>query len=115
MIFPSGHTANAVAVWGTLAYLATRHRRAAGAAAGVMALAIGLATVYLGTHWVSDVLGGWAAGAWCCWPCRCSSRTSPRRSGGSDGANGSADSAGSGRARPRPTALARVRTRPVSR
>ncbi|MFK4184883.1 phosphatase PAP2 family protein [Streptomyces sparsogenes] len=63
MIFPSGHTANGVVVWGTLAYLAGRHRRAAGAAAGLMAFGIGLATVYLGTHWVSDVLGGWVAGA----------------------------------------------------
>ncbi|WP_391858549.1 phosphatase PAP2 family protein [Streptomyces rugosispiralis] len=62
MVFPSGHTANAVVVWGTLAYLAGRHRRTGALVAGVMAVGIGLTTVYLGTHWVSDVLGGWAAG-----------------------------------------------------
>jgi membrane-associated phospholipid phosphatase len=60
--FPSGHTANAVITWGTLAYLATRHRRAAAAATAFVAATVGLATVYLGTHWVSDVLAGWAAG-----------------------------------------------------
>ncbi len=26
-IFPSGHAANSVVIWGTLAYLAPRHRR----------------------------------------------------------------------------------------
>jgi undecaprenyl-diphosphatase len=59
--FPSGHTANAVITWGTLAYLATR-RRVAAAAATFIAATVGLATLYLGTHWVSDVLAGWAAG-----------------------------------------------------
>lgn len=62
MVFPSGHTANAVVVWGTLAYLSGRHRRTGALVACVMALGVGLTTVYLGTHWVSDVLGGWAAG-----------------------------------------------------
>lgn len=61
--FPSGHTANGVVTWGTVAYLAARHRRTAALAAGVVSFAIGLTTVYLGTHWVSDVLGGWAAGS----------------------------------------------------
>ncbi|WP_448627134.1 phosphatase PAP2 family protein [Geodermatophilus sp. URMC 64] len=61
-IFPSGHTANAVVTWGLLAWLARRHRRLWGAAAGVLAGSVGLTTVYLGTHWVSDVLAGWAAG-----------------------------------------------------
>ena len=62
MVFPSGHTANAVVVWGTLAYLAGHHRRTGALAACVMAVGVGLTTVYLGTHWVSDVLGGWATG-----------------------------------------------------
>ncbi|NUR03087.1 MAG: phosphatase PAP2 family protein [Streptomyces sp.] len=62
-MFPSGHTANSVVIWGTLAYLAGRHRRAAGVLAALAALAVGLTTVYLGTHWFSDALGGWAAGA----------------------------------------------------
>jgi membrane-associated phospholipid phosphatase len=63
-IFPSGHTANAVVTWGILAYLATTHRarRSLSVIAAVCALGVGATTVYLGTHWVSDVLLGWAAG-----------------------------------------------------
>ncbi|MFI0264339.1 phosphatase PAP2 family protein [Streptomyces sp. NPDC017056] len=63
-IFPSGHTANAVVTWGVLAYLATTplRRRALSVIAALGALGVGMTTVYLGTHWVSDVLLGWAAG-----------------------------------------------------
>ncbi|MFC7306957.1 phosphatase PAP2 family protein [Streptomyces monticola] len=63
-IFPSGHTANAVVTWGILAYLAStaRTRRYLSAVSAVVALGVGLSTVYLGTHWLSDVLLGWAAG-----------------------------------------------------
>ncbi|MFI5679793.1 phosphatase PAP2 family protein [Streptomyces cellulosae] len=62
-IFPSGHTANSVVIWGTLAHLAPRHRRTAGVLAALAALVVGLTSVYLGFHWFSDALGGWAAGA----------------------------------------------------
>ncbi|GGZ97630.1 hypothetical protein GCM10010389_41060 [Streptomyces echinoruber] len=62
-MFPSGHTANSVVVWGTLAYLAPRRRGAAGSLAALAALVVGLTTVYQGYHWFSDALGGWAAGA----------------------------------------------------
>ncbi|WP_461029593.1 phosphatase PAP2 family protein, partial [Streptomyces sparsus] len=63
-IFPSGHTANAVVTWGVLAYLASTvlARRWLSVLAAVFALGVGTTTVYLGTHWVSDVLLGWAAG-----------------------------------------------------
>ncbi|MEV5613182.1 phosphatase PAP2 family protein [Streptomyces sp. NPDC052225] len=63
-IFPSGHTANAVVTWGILAYLAStpRARRWLSAVSAVISLSVGLTTVYLGTHWLSDVLLGWAAG-----------------------------------------------------
>lgn len=63
-IFPSGHTANAVVTWGVLAYLAStpRARRWLSVVAAVFALGVGTTTAYLGTHWVSDVLLGWAAG-----------------------------------------------------
>ncbi|RPK71683.1 PAP2 superfamily protein [Streptomyces sp. ADI95-17] len=63
-IFPSGHTANAVVTWGILAYLATtpRARRYLSAMSAIVSLGVGLTTVYLGTHWLSDVLLGWAAG-----------------------------------------------------
>ncbi|MBF9070110.1 phosphatase PAP2 family protein [Streptacidiphilus sp. NEAU-YB345] len=62
-IFPSGHTANAVVTWGIVAYLATRWRRIGALLAGWMGFSIGLTTLYLGTHWTTDVLAGWAAGA----------------------------------------------------
>lgn len=61
-IFPSGHTANAVVTWGVLAWLARDHRRLWGVLSGGLAVSVGLTTIYLGTHWVSDVLAGWAAG-----------------------------------------------------
>ncbi|MDX3386865.1 phosphatase PAP2 family protein [Streptomyces niveiscabiei] len=63
-IFPSGHTANAVVTWGILAYLAStpRARRWLSAVSALVSLGVGLTTVYLGTHWLSDVLLGWAAG-----------------------------------------------------
>jgi membrane-associated phospholipid phosphatase len=61
-IFPSGHTANAVVTWGVVAYLASRGRRTSAVLAGFMGVSVGLTTIYLGTHWVSDVLAGWAAG-----------------------------------------------------
>ncbi|MGC0381726.1 membrane-associated phospholipid phosphatase [Streptomyces sp. SAI-129] len=63
-IFPSGHTANAVVTWGILAYLASTHRarRWLSALSAVTSLGVGMSTVYLGTHWLSDVLLGWVAG-----------------------------------------------------
>ncbi|MGW6059488.1 phosphatase PAP2 family protein [Streptomyces sp. NPDC055189] len=63
-IFPSGHTANAVVTWGILAYMAStpRTRRYLSALSAVVSLSVGLTTVYLGTHWLSDVFLGWAAG-----------------------------------------------------
>ncbi|AIJ16697.1 phosphatase PAP2 family protein [Streptomyces lividans] len=63
-IFPSGHTANAVVTWGILAYLASTHRtrRWLSAISAVTSLGVGMSTVYLGTHWLSDVLLGWVAG-----------------------------------------------------
>lgn len=50
--------------WGILAYLAStpRARRWLSALSAVISLGVGLTTVYLGTHWLSDVLLGWAAG-----------------------------------------------------
>ncbi|MEU9556596.1 phosphatase PAP2 family protein [Streptomyces fumanus] len=63
-IFPSGHTANAVVTWGILAYLAStpRARRWLSAVSAVTSLGVGMSTVYLGTHWLSDVVLGWVAG-----------------------------------------------------
>jgi membrane-associated phospholipid phosphatase len=61
-VFPSGHTANAVVTWGVLALVARGHRRLGAVAAAAVAVSVGLTTVYLGTHWISDVVAGWCAG-----------------------------------------------------
>jgi membrane-associated phospholipid phosphatase len=67
--FPSGHSAQAVACYGALAWLVahlTATRRAtllAWSIASVVAFLIGASRLYLGVHWLSDVIGGWALGA----------------------------------------------------
>jgi membrane-associated phospholipid phosphatase len=65
MAFPSGHSANAMAVWLAIALLATgpRLRRPAVALAIVVALIVGVCRMILQVHWPSDVAGGWAFGA----------------------------------------------------
>ena len=67
--FPSGHSLNAVVIAGIVAYLiilrlkTARSRILTGAAAAVFAAAMGLSRVYLGHHWLTDVLAAWALGA----------------------------------------------------
>ena len=65
MAFPSGHSANAMAVWLAIALLATgpRLRRPAVALALAVAFVVGLCRLVLQVHWPSDVAGGWAFGA----------------------------------------------------
>jgi PAP2 superfamily len=62
-IFPSGHTSNTVVIFGVLAMVAVEHRRAWIALAVFVSTTVGLSTIFLDTHWVTDVLGGWLAGA----------------------------------------------------
>ncbi|MGI5239597.1 phosphatase PAP2 family protein [Dactylosporangium sp. CA-139066] len=69
--FPSGHALNAVVVAGVVAYLLVlrqrrwRSRTATVAAAVVFAVAMGLSRVFLGHHWLTDVLVAWTLGlAW---------------------------------------------------
>ncbi len=62
-IYPSGHVSNAVVLYGLIAMLAVSHRRLLAVAAVVISLTVGMGTIYLDTHWFSDVLGGWIAGA----------------------------------------------------
>jgi undecaprenyl-diphosphatase len=74
--FPSGHSILSAAVYLTLGLVASRFvpRRRLKAllltAAALVTAAVGASRVYLGVHWPSDVLAGWAVGAaWAllCW------------------------------------------------
>jgi undecaprenyl-diphosphatase len=63
--FPSGHSADSLAVFAMLALVMAwgrtpRARRAIWGGAAIAALVIGVSRVYLGAHWMTDVLGGWA-------------------------------------------------------
>lgn len=58
--FPSGHAAGNLVMFGALAMLAAR--RSAWVAAVALILLIGASRVWLGVHWPSDVLAGWAEG-----------------------------------------------------
>ena len=63
--FPSGHAANSMLVYLTLALLLVDHpvrRRWSATAAILLSLAIGLSRILLGVHYPSDVIGGWAFG-----------------------------------------------------
>ncbi|WP_344808088.1 phosphatase PAP2 family protein [Microlunatus ginsengisoli] len=62
--FPSGHTANGTVTWMLVAVLLTADlarwaRRAAVIAGCLVSVAIGLSRVYLGYHWMTDVIAGW--------------------------------------------------------
>jgi membrane-associated phospholipid phosphatase len=62
-IFPSGHLSNVVVLYGLLAWVVPRFRKWIIAATAFFCVTVGLGTIYLRTHWFSDVIGGWIAGA----------------------------------------------------
>lgn len=69
--FPSGHSSVSLAVYGTIGFIAARHartrRRQIGVlvAAAALVLLIGFSRLYLGVHYLSDVIAGYAVGlAW---------------------------------------------------
>jgi membrane-associated phospholipid phosphatase len=68
--FPSGHALSSIAVYGALAYLIVGGGRSSQARALVAGLAllvalIGFSRLYLGVHYLTDVLAGYSAGlAW---------------------------------------------------
>jgi undecaprenyl-diphosphatase len=67
--FPSGHAMESLVVLGSIGYLALRLpepwrlKSALLAALATAVLLVGLSRVYLGVHWISDIAGGWCAGA----------------------------------------------------
>ncbi len=67
--FPSGHSATAMAMYGLLGYWfirgARRYRGLIGLGAVLLILAVGFSRIYLGVHFLSDVLGGYLLGI--CW------------------------------------------------
>ncbi len=74
--FPSGHSMMSAVTYLTLGALLARsqERKRLKAyfllVAALLSFAVGVTRVYLGVHWPTDVLGGWAAGAvWAllCW------------------------------------------------
>ncbi|SIT95149.1 phosphatase PAP2 family protein [Pontibacter indicus] len=67
--FPSGHATTSMGLWGILAYFGYRHlhqkrlRNAVLAGAAALILLIGFSRIYLGVHFLSDVLAGFLLGA----------------------------------------------------
>jgi undecaprenyl-diphosphatase len=67
--FPSGHATNSMAIYGSIgvaaAGLVRRQRRLILLVAFLLPLVIGFTRMYLGVHYLFDVVAGWTAGLAC--------------------------------------------------
>ncbi len=69
--FPSGHSLSSMAIYPGVAFLAARRMRRRSlaivlvTAAVALAMLIGVTRMYLGFHYLTDVVGGWTAGLAC--------------------------------------------------
>jgi undecaprenyl-diphosphatase len=66
--YPSGHATQAITTWGILAAFAVagrsgRTRAVLLGGAGLVIVLVGVSRIYLGVHWFTDVIGGFALGA----------------------------------------------------
>ena len=65
--FPSGHALTSAIAFGALGFFLVRGRgldpKVVWPSAVACAFLVGLTRIYLGVHWPTDVLGGWALGA----------------------------------------------------
>lgn len=100
--FPSGHAMMAAVVYLTLGVLMARTQRRRRVRlyivtlSLIVAVAVGVSRVYLGVHWPTDVLAGWAlGGAWALAFGLLALKADPRRPGDEDGGDETA-------AKPRP-------------
>lgn len=62
---PSGHAMDAASIWGSIA--ASIKRRWATWLALILIFLIGLSRIYLGVHFIHDVIGGWLVGGLLLW------------------------------------------------
>jgi membrane-associated phospholipid phosphatase len=65
--FPSGHATQTIGFYGMLAavliiWYAPRLRRSFVIGAALVTIVVGASRLYLGVHWLTDVLGGYALG-----------------------------------------------------